>query len=218
MIVDVSVKYKCERSHEKSHKYSREKFFMKDLYRHESIDSFVFHFSINRDIFQIFFESHSFLSWKSYVNLNSKSSVRSLLKQINNRFEIKFHNFRHSRLFRSFKRSAISNIIVFNDVVDKQLIFATMFSNEIHDDDASFDQINQDAAANIIYSIFSDINFKSYLEQQNQSRRNIRKKSELNNVVTITSDEKINDSKIQTANDDIVNLFLKMRMKKEIMR
>jgi hypothetical protein len=93
-----------------------------------------------------------------------------------------------------------------------------MFSNEIHDDDASFDQINQDAAANIIYSIFSDINFKSYLEQQNQSRRNIRKKSELNNVVTITSDEKINDSKIQTANDDIVNLFLKMRMKKEIMR
>ena len=56
--LNVSVEFRCERSHEKSFQHSRGKFFMKNMYD-LSFDAYLTHFRINRNIFRVFFELNS---------------------------------------------------------------------------------------------------------------------------------------------------------------
>lgn len=81
--INVSVEYRCGRPHEKSHRYSRRKFFMKNTYD----SSFAaFHFRINRNIFKILFEFHSFLTWKLLETFRKKINSSKVIKKVRKRF------------------------------------------------------------------------------------------------------------------------------------
>lgn len=80
--INVSVEYRCGRPSEKSHRYLRGKFFMKNTYGSSSAAS---HFRINRDIFRALFGSHSPLTWELPEASRRKTNPGKVIKKVRKR-------------------------------------------------------------------------------------------------------------------------------------